>query len=192
MRIWNYFKRTKCLVRGASLWDIYVNMLPFNSFEMSFLLICNCPLQSLVSLMLWNNMTIVSWLPPMPETVFFFVWLKLSIAPYTSSWGTIEDGTGTRWEPAILYCMLHQRSINSFNFLIACAKTQVIHYSNKLFRSTGPVNCFWQSNVHWCLSFTVIIKLCMIWKIMSVFLRVCYDFIRNGLNVMKKVSHDSK
>ena len=78
MRIWNYFKRTKCLVRGASFWDIYVNMLPFNSFEMSFLLICNnCPLQSLVSLMFWNNMTIVSWLPPMPETVFFFFFFAI-------------------------------------------------------------------------------------------------------------------
>ena len=155
MRIWNYFKRTKCLVRGASLWDIYVNMLPFNSFEMSFLLICNCPLQSLVSLMLWNNMTIVSWLPPMPETVFFFCVIETLHRPI---YKFMRDNWRWDWytmRASHVYCMLHQRNISSFNFLIACAKTQVNHYSIKLFRLTCVMNCFWQSNMNWCLSFTI-------------------------------------
>ena len=91
-----------------------------------------------------------------------------------------------------VYCMLHQRSISFFKFLIACAKTQVTHYSIKLFRSTCVVNCFWQNNVYWCVSFFFHYELSLWFEKWCAFIRICFDFVRNGLNVLKNVSHDSK
>ena len=115
-------------------------------------------------------MRIVSWLPPMPDIVFS-LWSKLFIAPCTSSWGTIEYGTGTR-RASLVYCMFHQRSINSFNFLIACAKTQLIYYSSKLFRSSCRDLLLAKQRALVSFFYRWWIKWNMIWKVMFFFVYV--------------------
>ena len=122
-------------------------LLLFNSFQTSFLIpICNYSLQSLVSLKFWTNMRILSWLAPMPEIVFFVI--KIVHRPM---YKFMKDNWKWYWytmRASHVYWMLHQRSINSFSFTIASAKIQVIHYSNKLFRSTCVLNSFWLNSVY--------------------------------------------
>ena len=66
----------KCLVLGISFCNTRIcsrALSSFNSFETSFLPICNCFLQNSVTLRFWTNMRIVSWLPQMTKIVFFVI-----------------------------------------------------------------------------------------------------------------------